>query len=495
VFVVFDELSMNSLLSADGNLDGERYPNFAALARNAYWFRNATTVSDATTYAVPAILSGRYPAATEAVPTLHYYPVNLFTVLARHYAISAQLKFQTLCPPRACQDSGAVAGDSVGALLSDLAVVWLQVVLPDPLREELPPLTDDWSDFAAQRMQGVDGRRGVFARFVSWIDDRPARLYFLHSMLPHTELEFVPSGRRYRAPSRALEPRRAPFQRASAAFADMFHQRYLAQVGAVDRLLGDLIARLRDVGVYDKTLIVITADHGANYREGESRRWPQRHNLSDILEVPLFIKLPGQHDGTVVDRNAETIDILPTILDVVGARVSLPLEGQSLVAPGVSRSTRTYFVHQPNAERRTIGDLLVERAESLERKERRFGRGEVAGLYASPRDRHLLGMSLAAVPSAPDVHITLRNRRQYAAVARDRNPLPLFVDGRFTTSRSSPLTVAVAVNGVVAAVAQSYRTGRVNAFGTLVPETSFRDGDNTVTAVVVDESSSAHSAR
>ena len=79
VFVIFDELSLNSLLNADGNLDTERYPNFAALARDAYWFRNATTVSEATSYSVPAILSGRYPTLKNAVPTLQYYPVNLFT--------------------------------------------------------------------------------------------------------------------------------------------------------------------------------------------------------------------------------------------------------------------------------------------------------------------------------------------------------------------------------------------------------------------------------
>ena len=341
-------------------------------------------------------------------------------------------------------------------------------------------------------MLGVDGRRGVFARFLSWIDDRPARLYFLHSMLPHTVLEYVPSARQYSAPSRALEPRRAPFRGASAAFADMFHQRYLAQVGLVDRLLGDLIARLREVGVYDKALVVITADHGASYREGESRRLPQQHNLSDILEVPLLIKLPEQHDGKVVNQVVETIDILPTLLDVVGAKASLHLDGQSLVADGVAaRSSRTYILRdQVNAERQTVGDLSADRARSLERKERRFGRGDVAGLYAPPRDRHLLGMSLARVPSAPDVQITIRNRSQYAAVDRDRNPLPLFVQGVLTTSRSAPLVVAIAINGVVAAVTQSYRDGGVHAFGTLVPETSLRDGANAVTAVVVDESAS-----
>ena len=52
----------NSLLTGDGTLDAERYPNFGALARGAYWFRNASTVAYNTSDAVPVILSGRYVA-------------------------------------------------------------------------------------------------------------------------------------------------------------------------------------------------------------------------------------------------------------------------------------------------------------------------------------------------------------------------------------------------------------------------------------------------
>ena len=84
------------------------------------------------------------------------------------------------------------------------------------------------------------------------------------------------------------------FEGVSAAYADTLHQRHLAQVGFADRLVGDLIARLREVGAYDKALVIITADHGASYREGRSRRrpQPQRQNLSDILQVPILVKLP-----------------------------------------------------------------------------------------------------------------------------------------------------------------------------------------------------------
>jgi hypothetical protein len=90
---------------------------------------------------------------------------------------------------------------------------------------------------------------------------------------------------------------------------------------------------------------------------------------------------------------------------------------------------------------------------------------------------------------APDVQIRINNPSQFEAVKRDTDPLPLYVRGVLHTSRSDPLTVVVAVNGTVAAIAHSYRERGGHVFGTLIPETSLRDGRNTVTAFVVDATS------
>ena len=496
VFVIFDELPLNSLMTTDGTIDADRYPNFAGLARGAYWFRNASTVAGNTTWAMPAILSGRYPDEVNDLPTLQYFPINLFTMLAPHYSISASLRFQKLCPPRTCQDNSSTRADTVGSLVSDLGLVWLHIVLPQTLADQLPPVTEDWAEFGAAREtqagEAPDTRDGEFAQFVSSIDGQPARLHFIHSMLPHMALEYVPSGRRYRRPDHETEGfrRNRLFERASAAYADTVHQRHLAQVGFVDRLVGNLVSRLREVGAYDKALIIITSDHGASYREGRSRREAQEQNLSDLLPVPLLMKLPGQQGGEAVDRIVETVDILPTILDVLGAKASHRFDGHSLVdgrAP--SRSTRTFiWRNRFNVEVRTIGDLSAERAASLERKERRFGRGDLAALYAPPEFRHLLGMDVSGqgIHPASDVRITVRNLRQFQGVNLGHDPLPLHVVGVLSTTRSEPLTVAVVVNGIVAAVTHSYRERDAHMFGTLIPETSLREGNNAVAAFVVD---------
>ena len=252
------------------------------------------------------------------------------------------------------------------------------------------------------------------------------------------------------------------------------------------------MARLRLVGAYDNALIIVAADHGASYREGRSRRQPQQNrNQSDILRVPLLIKLPGQTHGEVEDRIVETVDIFPTLLDAIGANVSLRLDGRSLVDARVPhRSSRTYIARSRlNTRKVTIGDLSADQAESLKRKAGRFGRGDFgSSLYAPPEARQLLGLSGndAAIHPARDVEITIRNPGQFEAVDLASDPMPLYVGGVLKTSRKGSLAVAVVVNGTVRAVTYSYQERDAQMFGTLIPETSLRNGRNDVTALVVD---------
>ena len=63
VVVVFDEFPADDLLGPDGQIDAERFPNFAELASMSTWFPNGHTVYDSTFKAVPAILDGRLPQA------------------------------------------------------------------------------------------------------------------------------------------------------------------------------------------------------------------------------------------------------------------------------------------------------------------------------------------------------------------------------------------------------------------------------------------------
>src|SRR3954469_24811309 len=77
VLVVFDAFRVTLLEDADGNIDATRFPNIAALAGQATWYRNATTAHENTIFSVPAILDGRAPQPGTH-PTLDSHPNNLF---------------------------------------------------------------------------------------------------------------------------------------------------------------------------------------------------------------------------------------------------------------------------------------------------------------------------------------------------------------------------------------------------------------------------------
>lgn len=496
VLVVFDEFPLHSLLDAGGGIDPVRFPHFAALARETTWFREATTVSSQTVWAVPALASGAYPVAPNAVPTLRYYPQNLFTLLADRYEMFVFGRFLQLCPPDTCHRDIEGPDDNPLQLLADVGVVWLHIVAPAPLAARLPPVVGDWLGFAragrgrtAAGGRVVNSRREEFHRFLSTIDDRPARLYFLHSLLPHMPFEFVPSGHRYDAPDyQGREENGLPlFRRVGPEYADALHQRHLLQVGFVDTLVGQLVARLRQAGIYDQALVIVTADHGASHREGLPRRGLGDANMADILRVPLFIKFPNQREGVTRDGLVELVDILPTVADVLGVRLPRAVDGHSLAGPTAPpRTTRTFINRSfTRIARRDVTGWRPSSQASLARRMARFGVGAYDALYAVPGTSDLLGRPVEAFARrAGTLKIALAAPERLAAVDTSSDTWPLHVRGRVFGRTPQPF--AVAVNGRVVATTRMYQELGASVFGTMIPESVVRPGRNDVEVFLVD---------
>ena len=126
-------------------------PNLSELADGASWFQDARAVADSTHHALPAILTGNFPAAGRS-PRLANHPQNLFTLFGGDYRIWAVEPVVKLCPPeinRVITESFQLR--QVLHLLEDLAVVSLHLQLPSSLGERfLPPISDSWGGFAAR---------------------------------------------------------------------------------------------------------------------------------------------------------------------------------------------------------------------------------------------------------------------------------------------------------------------------------------------------------
>ena len=102
----------------------------------------------------------------------------------------------------------------------------------------------------------------------------------------------------------------------------------------MDRLLGRTIERLKGQGIYDDTLIVVTADHGFAWKVGvETRRSVSRSNVNELGSVPLFVKPPGQTHGRVSGELAQTLDVTPTIADVLNVPLGYRADGRSVFSP------------------------------------------------------------------------------------------------------------------------------------------------------------------
>ncbi len=96
------------------------------------------------------------------------------------------------------------------------------------------------------------------------------------------------------------------------------HDLYDSEVRFTDHHIGRVLRELERRGLYDETLIVLTADHGEALGNRKDR-WVG-HTISmheEVLHVPLVVKLPGDATRIDVERVVGTIDLLPSIADVL----------------------------------------------------------------------------------------------------------------------------------------------------------------------------------
>jgi arylsulfatase A-like enzyme/Flp pilus assembly protein TadD len=114
---------------------------------------------------------------------------------------------------------------------------------------------------------------------------------------------------------------------------------YEAEVAYTDAMIGALLARLQAAHALDHTLVVVTADHGESLGEhGETTHGLFAYNAT--LAVPLIVSAPQATAGTV-DAPVSHVDLLPTILDLVGVGLASAVDGESLArTPPAERALR-----------------------------------------------------------------------------------------------------------------------------------------------------------
>jgi len=263
-------------------------------------------------------------------------------------------------------------------------------------------------------------------------------------------------------------------------------QRHILQTMYVDRLLGQAVARLKGVGLYDRAAVVVTADHGISFAAGleKGTRYLRPENQHEVAWVPLIVKRPGQVAGEVRDDNAMGVDVSPTVADLAGVDIPWEVDGISLVGDRRGHHEKIWF-NKPGIEveideatgfaavlENALSDLLlVEKG-----AEGAFILRGYSSLVGRPAD----AVATSAQPAAL-AHIDRPDA--FRALDPSTSPVPSLVTGHLELrpGEAPPTTVALVLNGVVAGASELYAEGgQRHRFAAVVSPRYMKRGSNTL---------------
>ena len=240
----------------------------------------------------------------------------------------------------------------------------------------------------------------------------PTTLY-LHYLDPHTPYHAPPRwARRFvdRSATTTIGLTWSDVSRAwQDAYGDADRQRivdlYDGSLAYTDRQLGRLLRGLVRRGRLDRTLVIVTADHGEEL--WDHKKFFHGQSLYDeLLHVPLLVRLPGVGHGRVVEDVVRTVDLVPTIAETFGRPAPVG-DGRSLRALAAGTpddAARVAFALVSHAEPRTPERQAVRTATKKLIRDVSDGAVQVYDLVADPKEKRNLG---PAAPGTADLQRAL----------------------------------------------------------------------------------------
>jgi arylsulfatase A-like enzyme len=312
LFVTIDTLRADFTGAATGGAVAT--PNLDRLGAEGVRFTTAISQVPTTTPSHVSMFTSNYPfahGAKNGVPMRADLPTLSAELAALGYHTAAFISaYTTRSTVTGLGGSFDVYQDSLNPALPFLANDEIEPLFPYRLLD---------------RMAGNEIPAPVVnERVESWLDGGPREPFFawVHYFDPHLP---------YRAPpeyeQRYLRAEMSPQEREIAL--------YKAEISYTDDQLGALLASFERRGLLDDAIVVVTSDHGEAFNEPHPHV-DAGHGMylyDSVLRVPLLFWSPQRIPaGRVVDEQVESIDIAPTLLELVAAERPAHFVGRSLVA-------------------------------------------------------------------------------------------------------------------------------------------------------------------
>ena len=121
-------------------------------------------------------------------------------------------------------------------------------------------------------------------------------------------------------------------------FRQWLYKAYLNNLYYADYVVGKIIEAIKEKSLFDKSIVIITSDHGEAFFE-HSKFGHNTTNYREMIHVPFFVKMPGQKDGKNIKLPfLSNIDLIPTIYELLGIESPIPLQGWSFASVVMGKS-------------------------------------------------------------------------------------------------------------------------------------------------------------
>jgi arylsulfatase A-like enzyme len=299
-------------------------PNIAALAAEGTRFADNISQGAWTKVAVPSLLTSLYASSHGIYDIPHKVPASV-TTLAEAFRNAGYATFHTSSVMFSGKNSNLHQGVEV---LHE--------------RESI----DDLGDYRSKTS------RTYVDRLLPWLDDHAEQPFFvfLHVFDPHSPFRPMHphdgrwlDGQGIAEHEQHLEKVKEVVEvfhhlpsAEQLAEADVDSETFLTaekawydgSIRAMDYELARLLERLDELGLRDDTLIAFVADHGEEFLE-HGNHWHGHSAYGELVNVPMFVTWPGVvPEGLVVERTTQSIDLMPTLLEL--ARVPVPESAQGM---------------------------------------------------------------------------------------------------------------------------------------------------------------------
>ncbi|MGD2018160.1 MAG: sulfatase-like hydrolase/transferase [Planctomycetota bacterium] len=309
-------------------------PSFDRLAAEGVTFTDARTQAPFTWPSFGSFLTGKVPRRHGLIrmePGLRF-PVNATLPVLLKQGVTAE--------GEALDEEDWIAGAFMTGTLSHGSGLLggFDAYLEALVGHELVDVHDGWSEFRSgllpwlvlNKLSQKQDRHLVTSTAERWLREHADRRFMamVHLYSTHTPYDPAPEFRERHLDPSYDGPITAFYASQREAIEDgeytltpadelRIRRLYLAGVEQADRMIGRLLATLEGAGVLDDTIVIVTSDHGESL--GEHGLWEHNWMYEDNLRVPLLMRFPGGLPaGARVEGLVDTIDLLPTVLDLAG---------------------------------------------------------------------------------------------------------------------------------------------------------------------------------